>query len=427
MKKILLIALILLLCASAQAAVCVRLEETAALLQRDGAVIVPPDVYEDIVSLGGDRFAARRDGAWALMNEEGKLLTSAIYSDLRPAGDLLLACRDEKWGLLRPDGTEITAFAYTRILWNGSDGFWALKTNPVDGDSDVLYLLSCEGTETETGLTLRRMGGAGEGLLAVQLPGDGLWGYCDSRGDLVIPAQYSHAGAFRSGCAAVTLNDGFGAVNRSGEMIVPAQYDALEITSAGAILASAAGEGVKVFSPEGNEIAAYAGSESFAAAVGDGYAVYGGETRIFSAEGEQMHTASGRASVSEGLNGDLIIADGAWGESCAAIAGTENYHQHIYPLGMDGDEALYACMRVNASRYMNDLLGEEQLAVDMDSARYGVTDGQGNILLPAEYESVAYLGEGRLLVQSGGLWQMNDTAGRVYWEYGSMQSEEPSF
>ena len=427
MKKILLIVLILSLLFSAQAAVCVRLEDTAALLDENGALIVAPEIYADIVSLGENRFAAREKDSWALMNDRGELLTPAVYSDLRAAGAVLLGCRDEKWGLLRPDGTEITAFEYTRILRDGERRFWALKTSPADADSDILYIISSDGRETETALTLRRMGQASEGLLAVQLPGSSLWGYCDIRGELVIPAEYTFAGAFRSGCAAVTQNGFFGAVNPAGEWIVPANYDALEITSAGLILATVTGEGVRVFSGEGREIAVYDGAETFASPAGDGYAVFGEETRIFNAEGELLHTASSRASVSEGLKGDLIVADGAWGEECVFIAGTRNRHQNLYPLGMDGENALYACLRVNASRYMNDLLGEEQLAVDMDSARYGVTDARGNLLIPAEYESVQYLGGGRLLLQSGGLWQMCDSEGTIYWEHGVMQSEAPSF
>ena len=410
----------------AQASVCVRLEDGAALLDADGGVIVPLGTYGDIARLDDARFAASTDGLWALMDEGGALLTPALYEDLRIAGGLVAACIDGQWGLLGRDGDAKTEFLYTRIAWDESGAFWALKTNPADMESDVLFLLDGDGIEQETGLMVRRLGEASQGRIAVQLP-DGLWGYCDADGELVIPARYGSAGAFVSGCAPVTLDGCFGAIDTSGNMIVPAQYDALEISSAGVILASAAGEGVRAFSSEGAEIAFYPGDELFGAVVGDGYAIFAEETYVYGPDGSLLHTASAKAAVYEGLNGQILLADGAWGESCVYIAGTENAYQNLYPLGMAGEDALYACMQVNAARYMNDLLNEEQLAVDMDSARYGVTNDRGETLLNAEYESIEYLGEGRLLLYAQGLWQMADSAGNVYWSHGVRQDEAAIF
>lgn len=417
MKKFLMILLVLLLGIPAQAAVSVRLDHGAALLNGQGDVVVDFGAWEDIVMLGAGRFAAEQNGLYALMDENGRALTGAEYSDLRLQGERILACREKLWGILGFDGEALCEFGYTRLIPGDAGRFWALKTDPDDLDSDELLLLDASGREQSTGLFVRRTAETAScGLLAVQLPESGLWGFCDESGALAVPAEYESAGSFTAGLAPVVKNGRWGAVDADGKSILPAQYDSLEITAAGTILASSPEAGVQVFSPEGDIIAAHGGNGAFAAAVGDGYAVYEEDcVRIFDERGSERFTASANASVSEGLNGQVIIADGPWGEENSFIAGTEARYMHIYPLGISADGPLYACMSVRSARYMNELLNEVQLAVDMDSARWGAANAQGELLIPMEYESLQYLGEDRLLAKAEGGWHMLNPQGDILW------------
>lgn len=429
MKRLFLILLALLLSAPAQAAVSLRLNDGAALLDTHGSVIVDFGAWDDIVMLGNDRFAAGQNGLYALMDAGGSILTETAYSDLLSCRELYLACREDMWGILAPDGAIRAGFRYTRLIPSEADVFWALKTDPNDLNSDELFLLDASGVERSTKLSVRRTAEAsGCGLLAVQLSENGLWGFCDQNGDMAVPAQYESVGRFTTGIAPVVQGGRWGAIDAAGNVLVHAQYDSLEITEAGCILAAKTGEGVQVFSAGGEIIASHEGEGSFAAALGDGYVLYEKEgVRIFDAVGNERFVFSADAAVSEGLNGQILIADGPWGEENSFIAGTENRYRHLYPLGMAGDAPLYACMSVSASQYMNELLGEMQLAVDMDSARWGVADAKGNLLLPMEYESIQYLGEERLLVQHRGQMQMLDLSGNVLFRRGSVRTEEASF
>lgn len=421
---------IALLFGCARAAVSVRMTDGAALLEASGDVIVPLDIYEDIVPLSENMFAARLDGCYALMDGQGITLTGAVYGAMRLSGTVVIAERDGLLGLLSRDGGELGAFDYTRIVTSGDGNFWALKGDPNDQESDELFVLDEFGNETATGLMVRGTGDtAGDGLLAVLLPEEGLWGYCDARGNMAVPAVYESAGRFISGCAAVTLDGGFGAIDANGDMVVSAEYDYLEVSPSGFILAARTGEGVWAFDLTGRELAFHPGEEVFAYPVGNGYAVNDGERLVLlDTDGRVIAEAEAGAVFMDGLNGQVIISEGAWGEECVYISGTQARRQNLYPLGSDEDgRPLYAFMQVNTARYMNDLLGEIQLAADMDSARYGVVDGSGEELVPAEYASVEYIGEGRLLAQIDGLWQMIDSGGTVYWSHGVRQSEEPSF
>jgi hypothetical protein len=54
---------------------------------------------------------------------------------------------------------------------------------------------------------------------------DGLWGYSDSLGNIVIPIKYDFACIFEHDFARVKLNNKWGLINKRGEAIIPLQYD----------------------------------------------------------------------------------------------------------------------------------------------------------------------------------------------------------
>ena len=215
-------------------------------------------------------------------------------------------------------------------------------------------------------------------------------------------------------------------IDRSGDWIVEPAYDFLEISESGFILAADA-DGVRLLDMNGGEIAAYLEENIYAALVGADYVIEDGESlRIFDASGVLLEEFAPDVSVTEGVGEQLIISEGMWGETCVRLLGTQESYQNLYPLGMAGEEPVYACMEVNAARYMNDLLQEIQIAVDMDSARYGMVNGAGEQILPCEYISIEYLSDDRFLVRTERQWQMIDSAGKVYWRRRVTQTEAPN-
>lgn len=429
MKKLLSIILCLLLvCRWAGAEMCIRMDSGALLLDRDGGEIVSLGVYDDIVPVSDTIYAAGRDGLYALMDASGSLLGEFAYTFLESSGNVILAESNGMQGLLSPDGTPHSRFEYTRILPVGDGRFWAIKDDGSDFESDELFIIGPDGNETATGLFIRRMQPAGElGLLAVLRPTSGLWGYCDAAGEMIISARYSHAGPFLHGLAPVVENGFYGAISPDGRAVIEPEYDYLEICTGGFVLAGLSQQGVWVFDLNGNTIARYDGEETAAAPVGEGYAVYDGESlTLYGAGGEAIARGGQDSSVYEGLDGQLILADGPWGEACVGIVGTQPRYQNLYPLGWADSDPVYAFMEANSARYINDLLGEVQLSVDMDSARYGIADSRGETLIPAEFDSLVYLEDDRFLARLEDYLQVMDTAGNIYWSHGIRQTEEPS-
>lgn len=431
LRRLLMLLLCLsLLSGSASAALCVRMEDGAALLEADGSVIVAPGNYDDIVPLGDGLFAAGSGGLYALLDESGQARTEMVFSDLQLADGLILAERDGKWGLLDRDGSERCPFEYTWILPSESGNCWALRGDPNDLESDKLYRIDPDGGQHASRVYVRAVGSAGaEGMLSVLLPGSGKYGYCDALGRLTIAAKYEYAGSFVGGLAAVAENGCYGAIDRTGSSVIPAEYDFLEISEAGFAIASKRQEAALVFDLSGREIARYEGEDIYIASVGECYAVVDRNfLSVYDASGTMLLQAPGDSVALEGVDGQLIISEGAWGEECVYLNGGRRRWQNLYPLGIIAGEPVYACMTANVGRYMNDLLGEIQLSTDMDSARYGVTDGRGEPLLDCDYVSVELLGEDRLLVRTEQQWQMIDIEGRLYWSWDApMQTEGSSF
>lgn len=415
MRRLCLLAVLLVLwCGSADAAVAVRVEETAALLCEDGTVIVDAGQWNDIVSLGGGLFAATADGKlYALMDGHGSLLTEAIYDELRLDSGVLMAYRDGGWGLLSSDGIELTSFDFEAILPNDTGNCWALRSG---GEDMGVLLLDRLGNTTFTALHAQHCGESGEGLLALQLP-DGFWGYCDTSGMLSIAARFEWAGRFNAGCAAVVQRGRWGAIDRHGAWVVLPEYERLEVSEAGFIIASA-DDTVRVWTAKGEQLAQYSGEDIWTALAGDDYIVCDGEqVRIFSSNAVLLEELAPQSSVSEGLNGQLVLSEGMWGEQCVRLFGTQIMYQNLYPLGTAGGQAIYASMEMHSARYANDLLGEIQLSVDMDSARYGLVDDNGEPLLPCEYLWLGALCDDRFLVRTDTQWQMIDSGGHIYWRY----------
>lgn len=408
---------------SASASMAVRMDGAAALLSEDGTVIVDVGAYEDIVLLGEGLFAATADGAhYALLDADGTALTDARYDELRACGSALAACRDGGWGLLDRDGAELGAFEYAEILADDSGARWALRE---EEDELTAYALGANGRERGEGIAILRAGEPGGGMLPLEFK-DGRWGYCGAEGELVIPARFDWAGRFAAGIAPAVEGGRYGAIDESGAWVVAPEHDFIEISEDGLILA--AGEGyVALFSTEGLALAEYLGEGVWGALAGEGYVIGDSESlRVFDSAGEVVEELAPDAAVSEGVGGQLVISEGMWGEECVRLSGTQERYQNLYPLGTANGEPVYACMEVRAARYQNDLLHEVQVSVDMDSARYGLVDGKGEVLLPCGYTAIECIGDDRFLVRDESQWRVVNSWGKVYWRsaYGTEEEEK---
>jgi len=85
---------------------------------------------------------------------------------------------------------------------------------------------------------------------------DGLWGYCDTSGHIVIPTKYDFATIFERDIACVKLNNKWGLINMHGEEITPIKYDdiILDTLQSPPIFCVYIGEKTGILDINGNEI-----------------------------------------------------------------------------------------------------------------------------------------------------------------------------
>ena len=319
-------------------------------------------------------------------------------------------------GLLNKKGKEISEFKYSFITPDESGDCWALHGNPNSTMGMNLVMLKDGKEEKDTGIRLLALGKEPyQGLLSARNTA-GLYGYINLNGEMAIEAKYQYTGDFVNGCAVVVENDQFGIIDISGSLIVKNEFDFIDISEYGYIIAAQSGEKVAVFDMQGNLLDEYFGENISIALVGRYYTVCDEVSlRIYSDNHRLLYEKPPYSAVYQGVGDQLIFSDGVFGENCVRILGTQNVYQNVYPLGMINGEAVYGYISVNAVKSENHTLNEIQYSLDMSTLRYGAINSKGEILLDSRYLSLELLDEDRLLVQTEDEWQMIDILGNVYW------------
>ena len=85
---------------------------------------------------------------------------------------------------------------------------------------------------------------------------NGLWGYSDYQGNIVIPKKYDFTSIFVKDVARVKLNNKWGVINRQGEVIIPFVYDEIsqiDLSGSPPIFRVSVGKKVGVVDINGNE------------------------------------------------------------------------------------------------------------------------------------------------------------------------------
>lgn len=128
--------------------------------------------------------AVRKDGAWRLINKKGEYINNEQYEDVVLDDRGLCCLRD-------------------RIIAK-KDGQYIL----LDGAGNRVGKAAFEGACLP----------AGSDLIAVKT--NGLWGFADLNGNMLIDAQYENAKSFSNGMAAVCVNGLWGYIDESNVMCI---------------------------------------------------------------------------------------------------------------------------------------------------------------------------------------------------------------
>lgn len=146
-----------------------------------------PVQYQDILPFSCDLFAAKYGGKYGYLDKDGRSVISFLYEDVTGfSQEAAFAKQNGKWGIIDKNGDWIIEPTYEEV---DRSGF-------------------CEG------------------LAAVKQGGK--WGYIDISGTQITPFVFSQAQPFSNKAAVFADENGlFGAINRSGEVIIEPQFSKL--------------------------------------------------------------------------------------------------------------------------------------------------------------------------------------------------------
>ncbi|CAM4149161.1 WG repeat-containing protein [Paenibacillus alkaliterrae] len=141
---------------------------------------------------------------------------------------------DDKYGFIDQSGKVVIAPQFMTAPTNFSKGLAGGIR-----DFSLVYIDDEGNTVVDTGFNGYFGVYSEDGLAAVMR--DGLWGYINQAGSIVIDFQYEEALDFTDGLAAVKKEGQWGYIDRNGQVIIPIQYSAANEFSEGVALVSTDG------------------------------------------------------------------------------------------------------------------------------------------------------------------------------------------
>ena len=430
MRILLLMALLLTGFARAEEVLCVSAQDCAALITAAGEEIVSPGTWTDAFCvLEGQRWALGREegGAtrYALCDASGTLLTQPLYEMFQAAGGVILFRQDGLFGAMTLDGEALLPARYTQLTTEDGVHFLATDSDPYDDDADEILLVFAAGetltTDTFTDQGLRNLS---DGRMVYHDPLTECYGYLDGRGDVAVSARYLTAESFENGLARASLDSGLGVVGTDGAWRIEPRFSFLE--RGDGVFVGLIGREICVVYDERTceERFRVEGTNLSVAVVGACTLVLeDGAILVYDRTGAVLLQTDGAATLTAGLDGQMILSDGDWGAKCVSLvtadgAVLERKDQHLLPLASQR----YAFYTMDVAVYYSDLLGEMRYSCDYDSLRCGMMDASGREILPARYAQITALGLDRFLAAAKDGLRVFDADGNLIWS--KVDSEE---
>ena len=416
---------LLLGAARAESLLCINAPGMATLTDMAGVERIECGRFDEIFTVReGELYAAGSRGAYRLLNARGEALGDVTFSMIHDEGGSLIFRGGALYGAMDSTGEILLPARWTQLTADGAGGWLALDDDPLDEQPDELIHIGADGAQRRTGVETASGLTSMSGGRMPFVDGDGLWGAVNGDGAVVIAPAWSYMGAFAGGAAKVAGTGGMGLIDAGGRIVVAARYVWLERSSS--MTAAWDGDGIDVYPPGGGQRRFHLpGPIREAALVGNALAVtYEGGVSLYDSTGKLLARGKPGTIFSPGNQGRFIASDGEWGEKCQWLVNSGGStasprFQQLLPLR--GDR--YAFMEMEGIEYYSQELGRLQKSWDYADRLYGLVDGTGRVLLPAEYLEIRALADNRLLLVDYDEISLADRDGRVIRAWVNPESE----
>ncbi len=398
MKRIICFLLALLMTVSAARA-STALSLTDALLVNDSwQPLTEKGVYTDIRPLGDTGlFACTRAGSGlvSVLDSTGTPVSERGYTAVTCAQDRIILTVDTYCALYDGSFTQLTPFVYRLIAPTG-EGFLAFKSDVWDGVADRVYYLDADGTEYPTENSIfYAFGVTVSPLIPVTDGKSGRMGYLTDSGEWALPAEFRSAGAFCGSLACVTNGEGTGVIDRDGDWILKPEYDYIRLNEA--FVCTVKGTRRQVYAVSGTNLKIVYSGQAGVTLLDNGFV-------IFTEKSAYLMNADG--SLNAMFGPDSIL----YGGIGSGIIVSEYEGMYLYDMmSRVTSDGFFSILPFGGNLYRTCTQHRE----DGDAPfLFGVMDTEGNELLGARYEAVAYINETTVATQTGDrilIWEIRGT------------------
>lgn len=138
------------------------------------------------------------------------------------ANSIAAVKKDGKWALVDSKFNKITEYEYDEILMD-SNGYCSMYKVIIARKADKYIFLDQKGKQIgDNEFDGAKLAASDDGYIAVKI--GNRWGYADTKGDVIIEAQYDNTKSFSLGFAPVMIDNMWGYINTSGELVIEAKY-----------------------------------------------------------------------------------------------------------------------------------------------------------------------------------------------------------
>lgn len=205
--------------------------------------------YDEFGNFGNGYAPVCVDGLWTYVNAEGSCYSNegkwVLFDDISANGfptfnwdyagsfvnNIAAVQKDGKWALIGTDMKLITDYIFDDVIMDEYD-FCANGGVIIAKSGDSYHIYSTEGKQVGDASFDDAKSFAATGAAAVCV--DGKWGFVNTSGSIIIEPQYDDADSFNAGYAPVVVDGLWGYIDTSGALEIEAVYvDASTFSSSG--------------------------------------------------------------------------------------------------------------------------------------------------------------------------------------------------
>ena len=242
-----------------------------------------------------------------------------------------------------------------------------------------------------------------EGLAAVQMRKAERVGFIDETGNLVIPLQFDLADPFSEGFAAVMKNRKWGFIDRTGQLVIPMTFDsALRFSEGAAVIGKAMSTAAaySFINRKGESLLDPKDQFDIASSFGEGLAA----VRSF---GQMLRyiDQSGKTVIAP-----QFMAAGEFGDGLAPVQIHANDGMRWGYIGRNGKLVITA-------HFFNAYPFKEGLAaVQVTNSKWGFINNKGSMVIQPKFDSAGSFSNGMAQVFVGDAFGYIDPTGKFVWE-----------